>query len=152
MSHCCTTAIFELTGLGVFFAGLRRRKNLGTQKCACSLSSCPLLQFGIGRLTFDEVALTLNSDTTAKLAIVGKRSADETPIQQQNAISTLRSISWKRKVSIPHALRTRGELNRSLDDILVPAGASFIPGDTNTSDSNSVKRQRQPYAKPQNRH
>jgi len=37
-------------------------------------------------------------------------------------------------------------------NILVPAGATFTPGDTNTFDSNSVKRQGQPYANPKNRH
>jgi hypothetical protein len=36
-------------------------------------------------------------------------------------------------------MSTGGQLNRSLDNILVPTGASFIPGDTNTFDSNSVK-------------
>jgi hypothetical protein len=45
-------------------------------------------------------------------------------------------------------MRTGGELNRSLDNILVPAGATFTPGDTTTFDSNSVKRQGQPYGTP----
>ena len=45
-------------------------------------------------------------------------------------------------------MRTGGELNRSLDNILVPVGATFTPGDTTTFDSNSVKRQGQPYGTP----
>ena len=57
------------------------------------VSSCLFLQFGIGTLNFDEVALTLNRDTNTKLVIVGKHSADETSDAASQPISTLRSIS-----------------------------------------------------------
>jgi hypothetical protein len=71
-------------------------------------------------------------------------------MRPHSATSTLRSTSIKEKgIDLARIeLRTGGDLNRSLDNILVPTGASFAPGDTNTFDSNSVKRQGQPYAMP----
>lgn len=46
-------------------------------------------------------------------------------------------------------MRTGGELNRSLDNILVPAGASFILGDTNTFDLALDKAAGAALGKPQ---
>jgi hypothetical protein len=102
----------------------------------------------------DEVALTLIRDTTSKLVIVGKHSADETPdAAAQRDLNVAQYLMQEKGVGPARIeMRTGGELNRSLDNILVPAGASFTPGDTNTFDSNSVKRQGQPYAKPPIRH
>jgi hypothetical protein len=98
----------------------------------------------------DEVALTLNRDTTSKLVIVGKHSADETPdAAAQRTLNVAQYLTEEKGIDPSRIeMRTGGDLNRSLDNILVPAGASFTPGDTNTFDSNSVKRQGQPYGKP----
>ncbi len=98
----------------------------------------------------DEVALTLNRDTTSKLVIVGKHSADESPdAAAQRALNVAQYLTEEKGIDPSRLeLRTGGELNRSLDNILLPAGASFTPGDTNTFDSNSVKRQGQPYGTP----
>lgn len=100
----------------------------------------------------DEVALNLNRDTTSKLVIIGKHSADETPdAAAQRDLNVAQYLTEEKGIDPSRIeLRTGGDLNRSLDNVLVPAGASFIPGDTNTFDSNSVKRQGQPYAKPRN--
>jgi hypothetical protein len=98
----------------------------------------------------DEVALTLNRDTTSKLIIVGKHSADETPdAAAQRDLNVEQYLTQEKGIDPSRIeMRTGGELNRSLDNILVPAGATFTPGDTNTFDSNSVKRQGQPYGMP----
>ena len=98
----------------------------------------------------DEVALTLNRDTTSKLVIVGKHSADETPdAAAQRDLNVAQYLTQEKGIDPTRIeMRTGGELTRSLDNILVPAGASFTPGETNTFDSNSVKRQGQPYGKP----
>jgi hypothetical protein len=98
----------------------------------------------------DEVALTLNRDTTSKLIIVGKHSADETPdAAAQRTLNVAQYLTEEKGIDPSRIeMRTGGDLNRSLDNILVPAGATFTPGDTNTFDSNSVKRQGQPYGKP----
>ena len=98
----------------------------------------------------DEVALTLNRDTTSKLVIIGRHSADETPDAAAQRDLNVQQYLVEEKGIDPSRIemRTGGELNRSLDNILVPAGAAFTPGDTNTFDSNSVKRRGQPYGKP----
>ena len=102
------------------------------------------------RVCLDEVALTLIRDTTSKLVIIGKHSADETPdAAAQRDLNVAQYLTHEKGVDPARIeMRTGGELNRSLDNIMVPAGANFIPGDTNTFDSNSIKRQGQPYAPP----
>jgi hypothetical protein len=95
----------------------------------------------------DEIALTLNRDTTSKLVIVGKHSADETPdAAAQRDLNVAQYLTQEKGIDPSRIeLRTSGDPGRSLDNILVPAGATFAPGDTNTFDSNSVKRQGRPY-------
>jgi hypothetical protein len=98
----------------------------------------------------DEVALTLNRDTTSKLVIVGKHSADETPdAAAQRDLNVEQYLTQEKGIDPSRIeMRTGGDLGRSLDNILVPPGATFTPGDTTTFDSNSVKRQGQPYGMP----
>ena len=98
----------------------------------------------------DEIALTLNRESSAKLIIVGKHSADETPdAAAQRDLNVAQYLTQEKGIDPSRIeLRTGGDLTRSLDSILVPPGAIFTPGDTNTFDTNSVKRQGQPYAMP----
>ena len=98
----------------------------------------------------DEVALTLNRESSAKLIIVGKHSADEAPdAAAQRDLNVAQYLTREKGIDPSRIeLRTGGDLTRSLDNILVPPGATFTPGDTNTFDTNSVKRQGQPYAMP----
>jgi hypothetical protein len=98
----------------------------------------------------DEIALTLNRESSAKLIIVGKHSADESPdAAAQRDLNVAQYLTQEKGIDPSRIeLRTGGDLTRSLDSILVPPGAIFTPGDTNTFDTNSVKRQGQPYAMP----
>jgi hypothetical protein len=98
----------------------------------------------------DEIALTLNRESSAKLIIVGKHSADETPdAAAQRDLNVAQYLTQEKGVDPSRIeLRTGGDLTRSVDNILVPPGAIFTPGDTNTFDTNSIKRQGQPYAMP----
>jgi hypothetical protein len=98
----------------------------------------------------DEIALTLNRESSAKLIIVGKHSADEPPdAAAQRDLNVAQYLTQEKGMDPSRIeLRTGGDLTRSLDSILVPPGAIFTPGDTNTFDTNSVKRQGQPYAMP----
>jgi hypothetical protein len=98
----------------------------------------------------DEVALTLNRESSAKLVIVGRHSADETPdAAAQRDLNVAQYLTQEKGIDPSRIeMRTGGEPGRAVDDILVPAGATFAPGDTNTFDSNSVKRQGQPYGMP----
>jgi hypothetical protein len=98
----------------------------------------------------DEVALTLNRESSAKLIIVGKHSADESPdAAAQRDLNVAQYLTYEKGIDPSRIeLRTGGDLTRSLDSILIPPGATFTPGDTNTFDTNSVKRPGQPYAMP----
>jgi hypothetical protein len=98
----------------------------------------------------DEVALTLNRDSTSKLVIIGRHSADETPDAAAQRDLNVQQYLVDEKGIDPSRIemRTGGELNRSLDNVLVPVGATFIPGDTNTFDTNSVRRRGQAYGNP----
>jgi hypothetical protein len=98
----------------------------------------------------DEIALTLNRESSAKLVIVGRHSADETPdAAAQRDLNVAQYLTQEKGIDPSRIeLRTGGEPGRSLDNILVPPGATFTPGDTNTFDTNSVKRQGQPYGMP----
>src|SRR5271170_2053301 len=98
----------------------------------------------------DEIALTLNRESSAKLVIVGRHSADETPdAAAQRTLNVEQYLTDEKGIDPSRIeLRTGGEPGRAVDNILVPAGATFTPGDTNTFDSNSVKRQGQPYGVP----
>ncbi len=98
----------------------------------------------------DEIALTLNRESSSKLVIVGRHSADETPdAAAQRTLNVEQYLTDEKGIDPSRIeLRTSGEPGRTVDNILVPAGATFTPGDTNTFDSNSVKRQGQPYGKP----
>jgi hypothetical protein len=98
----------------------------------------------------DEVALTLNRESSAKLVIVGRHSADEpADAAAQRDLNVAQYLTQEKGIDPSRIeMRTGGELNRSVDNILVPAGATFTPGDTSTFDSNSVKRQGQPYGTP----
>jgi hypothetical protein len=98
----------------------------------------------------DEIALTLNRESSDKLIIVGKHSADESPdAAAQRDLNVAQYLTEEKGIDPSRIeLRTGGDLTRSLDSILVPPGAVFTPGDTNTFDTNSVKRQGQPYAMP----
>jgi hypothetical protein len=98
----------------------------------------------------DEVALTLNRESSAKLVIVGRHSADEPPdAAAQRDLNVAQYLTQEKGIDPSRIeMRTGGEFNRSVDNILVPAGATFTPGDTTTFDSNSVKRQGQPYGTP----
>jgi hypothetical protein len=98
----------------------------------------------------DEVALTLNRESSAKLVVVGKHSPDEkSDAAAQRALNVVQYLTEEKGIDPSRIeLRTGGEKDRSLDNILVPPGASFAPGDTTTFDSSSVKRQGQPYGSP----
>jgi hypothetical protein len=98
----------------------------------------------------DEIALTLNRASSAKLVIVGRHSADETPdAAAQRDLNVAQYLTQEKGIDPARIeLRTGGEPGRSLDNILVPPGAIFTPGDTNTFDRNSIKRQGQPYGMP----
>jgi hypothetical protein len=98
----------------------------------------------------DEIALNLDRDTTAKLVLVGRHSADETPDEGAERTLNVEQYLVREKGIDPTRiqLRTRGEPGRIVENVLLPAGASFAPGDTETLDTTSVKRHGQAYSVP----
>jgi hypothetical protein len=98
----------------------------------------------------DEIALTLNRESSAKLVIIGKHAADEsTDAAEQRALNVEQYLTDEKGIDPSRIeLRTGNDPGRTVDSVLVPTGATFAPGDTTTFDPGSVKRQGQPYGKP----
>jgi len=98
----------------------------------------------------DEIALNLGRDPSAKLVLVGRHSADETPdAAAERTLNVEQYLVLEKGIDpIRIQLRTRGEPGRVVENIMLPAGASFAPGDTETLDANGVKRHGQAYSVP----
>jgi hypothetical protein len=98
----------------------------------------------------DEIALTLNRESSAKLVIVGMHSADESAdAAAQRTLNVAQYLTQEKGIDPSRIeVRTGGDHGRGVDSFLVPPGATFAPGDTSTFDSNSVKRHGQPYGMP----
>jgi hypothetical protein len=98
----------------------------------------------------DDIALTLNRESSAKLVIVGRHSADETPdAAAQRTLNVEQYLTQEKGVDPSRIeLRTGGDPSRSVENVLVPLGATFTPGGTTVVDPNTVKRQGQPYGMP----
>jgi hypothetical protein len=98
----------------------------------------------------DEIALTLNRDSSAKLVIVGRRSADESSDDAAERTLNVEQYLTQEKGIDPSRieLRTSTDPGRSVDNVLVPAGATFYTGNTSTFDASSIKRHGQAYGKP----
>jgi outer membrane protein OmpA-like peptidoglycan-associated protein len=98
----------------------------------------------------DDIALTLNRESSARLVIVGHHGEDEQPDAAAQRTLNVEQYLIDEKGIDPSRieLRTGGPAGRSVDDILVPAGATFDTTSTATFDSSTVKRTGQPYAKP----
>jgi hypothetical protein len=97
----------------------------------------------------DEIALTLNRESSAKVVIVGKHSADETPDAAAERTLNVEQYLTQEKGIDPSRieLRTSDASGRAVEDILVPAGATFDTGGTATFDPSSIKRHGQGYGK-----
>ena len=98
----------------------------------------------------DEIALNLGRDPSAKLVLVGRHSDDETPdAAAERTLNVEQYLVLEKGVDPARIqLRTRGEPGRIVENIMLPAGASFAPGDTETLDSSGVKRHGQAYSVP----
>lgn len=95
----------------------------------------------------DDVALTLQRQTTARLVIVGSREPSETPdVAAQRAVNTKLYLTREKQID-PSRLSIRsGHLNgRRVDHTLVPAGATFNADGTDDVDENAVHSVGQPY-------
>jgi hypothetical protein len=97
----------------------------------------------------DDIALTLNRESTGKLVIVGHHSDSETPDSAaQRALNVEQYLMVEKGVDPSRIeLRIGDTPGRTVDNTLVPAGASFDSGSTATFDGASVRRRGQAYGK-----
>jgi hypothetical protein len=96
----------------------------------------------------DDVALELNRDTDAILIIVGKHDPQEKPEAAAERTLNIKQYLTVEKGIDPTRieLRTGESTGRTADNILVPPGATWDPGDTTSFDPARIIRHGQPYA------
>jgi hypothetical protein len=97
----------------------------------------------------DDVTLTLNRESGARLVIVGNHGADETPEAAAERTLNVQQYLVDAKGIDPNRIdvRTGDTPGRTVADTLVPVGATFDSGSTATFDGSAVKRRGQAYDK-----
>ena len=95
----------------------------------------------------DDVALTLNRDSSARLVLVGGHTADERPEAAAERTLNVEQYLTREKGVDPGRieLRTGDSGLRIVRSTLIPQGAIFDVGTTATFDSGSIQRHGQPY-------
>ena len=97
----------------------------------------------------DDIALTLNRESSARIVLVGHHGADESPTEAAERVLNVEQYLTDEKGIDPSRieLRTGDSAGRSVDDTLVPAGATFNTTGSATFDSSTIKRTGQAYGK-----
>ena len=95
----------------------------------------------------DEIALTLNRDSSARLVLVGGHTPAEQPdAAAERAINVELYLTREKGVDAGRIeLRTGDSGLRIVQSTLVPVGATFDNSSTATFDSGSIRRHGQPY-------
>jgi outer membrane protein OmpA-like peptidoglycan-associated protein len=95
----------------------------------------------------DDVALTLSQQLDAKLVVVGNTSPDEqATIAAERAMNARQYLTEAKGVEASRIeLRVGQTSGRSLDDILVPSGATFNDPNTQDFDENAIQRHGEAY-------
>ncbi len=95
----------------------------------------------------DDIALTLNRESSARLVIIGHHGDDETSDAAAQRVLNVEQYLTDEKGVDPSRieLRTGDTAGRTVDNTLVPAGATFNTGAT--FDGSSIKRTGQAYGK-----
>jgi hypothetical protein len=97
----------------------------------------------------DDIALALNRESTATLIVVGKHDPAEKPDAAAQRTLNVKEYLVIEKGIDPTRIdvRTGETAGRTVDNVLVPAGATWDAGGTTSVDSNTVKRTGQPYGR-----
>jgi len=95
----------------------------------------------------DSIALEMNHDTDAVLVVVGKHDPQEKPDAAAERTLNVKQYLTTEKGIDPSRIEVRtGETkDRTVDDVLVPAGATWDPAGTTSFDPARVTRHGQPY-------
>jgi hypothetical protein len=96
----------------------------------------------------DDIALELNRDPDSILVVVGKHDPREKPDAAAERTLNIKQYLTTEKGIDPSRveLRTGETTSRSADNVLVPPGATWDPGDTTSFDPTRVTRHGEPYA------
>jgi hypothetical protein len=122
-------------------------------RALCSLSferdkKRPVRVDNEAKACLDSIALELNRESDATLVVVGKHDPAEKPDAAAERTLNVKQYLATEKGIDPGRIEVRtGEtLDRSTDEILVPAGATWDPAGTTSFDPTKIQRHGQPYA------
>ncbi|QHN02164.1 hypothetical protein FTO74_01285 [Granulicella sp. WH15] len=103
-----------------------------------------------GKACLDDIALTLQRQADAKLVIIGKNSPDEKGIAAAERSANVRLYLTQEKGIDPARIDVRqgAVSDRSVDNVLVPAGATFADAGTTMVDTSAIHQHGQPYGRP----
>ncbi|SEG00854.1 hypothetical protein SAMN05421819_1665 [Bryocella elongata] len=95
----------------------------------------------------DDVALSMQQHTDAKLVMIGNASPDEVPQSAAERAMNARQYLVQEKGIDPARveLRVGDTSGRTVNDVLVPAGATFNDANTQVFDESTIKRHGQAY-------
>jgi len=95
----------------------------------------------------DDVALTLNQHTDAKLVMIGNASPDEKPeAAAERAMNARQYLTQEKGIDTARIeVRVGDTSGRTLNDVLVPAGATYNDANTQLFDESSITRHGQAY-------
>lgn len=98
----------------------------------------------------DDIALTMNRESSAKLEIIGHSNANEQgTIAGQRAANVKQYLTEEKGIdSTRIEIRTGDTNGRSVETTLVPLGATFNTEGTTTVNEGSLRRSGQPYGRP----
>jgi len=96
----------------------------------------------------DDIALELNRESDAVLVVVGKHDPGEKPEAAAERTLNVKQYLIDEKGIDPNRIevRTGENTGRTVNNVLVPAGARWDPAGTASFDPTTVKRHGQPYA------
>ena len=102
----------------------------------------------------DDIALTLNLQTDAKLIMIGNASPDEAPeAAAQRVLNARQYLTEEKGIERSRiAVRVGETSGRSVRDVLVPSGASFSEPATQPFEEQFVTRSGEAYGKRKLRH
>jgi hypothetical protein len=95
----------------------------------------------------DDIALTMNQHTDAKLVMVGNASPDEKPeAAAERAMNARQYLTQEKGIDASRIeLRVGDTSGRTLNDVLIPAGATYNDANTQLFDEASIARHGQAY-------
>lgn len=96
----------------------------------------------------DDIALEMSRDPDAVLVVVGKHDATEKPdAAAERTLNEKQYLMDEKGIAANRIeLRTGETKDRSVDNVLVPQGATWDTGGTTSFDPRTVQRHGQPYA------